>query len=213
MEMNAVCNHFGIGFRSEHVAQAFQIGAQCLVILDDPVVHDGHAVARDVRVGVVRGRNAMGGPSGMRDADVAADRSRVECVLENLHLADGPQTGDPATLEHGDARRIIAAVFQATQSLHEDGNRVALRNDTHDSTHVRLAPAAEKGCLVCPTRTGSPAPAYARHYCKLIDTGPYRRVTAGAADMDVMDRPALGTMRPYRHSEARAAALRESASV
>src|SRR5712671_3840630 len=144
MEMNAVCNHFGIGFRSEHVAQAFQIGAQYLVILDDPVVNDGHAVARDVRVGVVRGRNAMGRPSGMRDADVAADRSRVECVLENLHLADGPQTGDPATLEHSDARRIIAAVFQATQSLHEDGNRVALRNDTHDSTHVRLAPAAEK---------------------------------------------------------------------
>src|SRR5258707_14390974 len=42
-------------------------------------------------------------------------------------------------------------------------------------------PRRKKGCLVCPTRTGSPAPAYARHYCKLIDTGPYRRVTAGRA--------------------------------
>src|SRR5258708_14097116 len=144
MEMNAMSNHFGIGFRSETVAQVLKIGAECLVILDDPVVHDGDAAARDLRVGVVRGRNAMGGPSGVRNADVAADRSRVERVLENLHLADRPQTRDPTALDHGDAGRIVAAVFQATQSLHEDGNRVALRNDTHHSTHVRPAPVAEK---------------------------------------------------------------------
>jgi hypothetical protein len=39
----------------------------------------------------------------MRNADVAADRSRVECILENLHLADGPEAGEPAVFEHGNA--------------------------------------------------------------------------------------------------------------
>jgi hypothetical protein len=58
----------------------------------------------------------------MRNADVAADRSRVECILEDLHLTDGPQTRDAAAIEHGDAGRIIAPVLQATQSFHEDGN-------------------------------------------------------------------------------------------
>ena len=150
--MNAVCDDFGIGFRSEGVAHAFQIGAQCLVILDDPVVHDRDAVPRYLRVSVLHSRDAMSRPSGMRNAHVAADRSRVERFLKNLHLTDGSQAGDPAAVEHGDAGRIVAAVLQATQSLHEDRDRVAFRNDTYDSTHAGLFPSAKKSCLMCPTR-------------------------------------------------------------
>src|SRR6266851_460290 len=142
--MNAVSNHFGVGLGGEAVAQAFQIGAQCLVILDDAVVHDRDAVARYVRVSVVRGRNAMSRPSGVCNAHVAADRSRVERILESLDLADGPQAGDPAAVEHGETGRIVATVFQTTQSFHEDGNRVALRNNTHDPTHVRSAPHGKR---------------------------------------------------------------------
>jgi len=52
--------------------------------------------------------------------------------------------GDAAALEHGDAGRIVTPVFQPAQSLHEDGNRVAFRNDTHDSTHVRSALSGKK---------------------------------------------------------------------
>src|SRR5882724_2327047 len=114
--MNAVSNDFGIGFRCETVTQAFEIAAQSLVILDDPVVYDRDAVAREVRVSVVRGRNAMSRPPGMGNADVAADRSRVECILQNLHLAHGPDAGDAAALEHGDAGRIVTPVFQPAQS-------------------------------------------------------------------------------------------------
>src|ERR1700694_6271624 len=95
--MDAVSNHFGIGLGGEAVAQAFQIGAQCLVILDDPVVHDSDPVARYVGVSVVRGWNAMGGPAGVRDAHVPADGIRVERVLEDLDLADGASAREPAT--------------------------------------------------------------------------------------------------------------------
>src|ERR1700731_2948881 len=122
MMMNAVSNHFGIGLGGESVTQAFQSGAQCLVILDDPVVHDRHAVTRYVRVSVVRGWNAMSRPSSVRNAHVAADRSRVERILEHLDLADGPQAGNPASVEHGEAGRIVATVFETAQSFHENGN-------------------------------------------------------------------------------------------
>ena len=63
MMVNTVRDHLGIGFRSEGVAQAFQIGAQRLVIFDDPVVHDRHAVSRYVRMGIVSGRDARGCPA------------------------------------------------------------------------------------------------------------------------------------------------------
>src|SRR5258708_7418790 len=166
--MNAVGNDFGIGFGREGVAQAFQMGAQSFVILDDPVVHDRDTVAREMRVGVVRGRNAMSGPSSMRNADVAADRSRVERLLENFHFADGPEAGDSAGVEHGDALGIVAAVFQAAQSLHEDGNRVALCNDTHDSTHLQSAPAGKR--LLSVPESDRKSRAGTEIYCKAIDT-------------------------------------------
>src|SRR3984885_10397620 len=98
----------------------------------------------------------MGRPTRVRNADVAADRRRIERLLQDPDLADGAQAGDLAVFEHSNAGRIIAAVLQAPQSFYENGNRVALRNDTHDSTH-RHSVSGEKGCLVCPSGTGSPA--------------------------------------------------------
>ena len=87
------------------------------MILDDAVVHDRDAVARYMRVRVVHGRDAVGSPSGMRYTHVAADRGRVERILQNLHLADGAQAGDPTALEHGDAGRIIPSIFEAAQAI------------------------------------------------------------------------------------------------
>ena len=45
VEVDAMGNHFSIGFRSEHVAQGLQFGAQLFVVFNDAVVHDGDAVA------------------------------------------------------------------------------------------------------------------------------------------------------------------------
>src|ERR1700679_3422193 len=100
---------------------------------------------------IVRGRDAVRGPAGVGNADVAADRSRVEGLLQDPHLADGAQAGDPAALEHGNAGRIVAAVLQAPQTFHENGNRIALRNDTHDSTHS-CSVRGEKRLLSVPDR-------------------------------------------------------------
>src|ERR1039458_934784 len=135
MMMYAVSDDLGIGFGGEGVTQTLKIGAQHLVIFNDAVVHDRDAVAGYVRVRVVDGGDPMGRPPGVRNPDVPGDGGRVQGVLQNLDLADGAQAGDPAAFDYGDTRGVIAAVFQAPQTLHEYRYRVALRNHTHDSTH------------------------------------------------------------------------------
>ncbi len=56
--VDQVDDDFGIGLRSEDIAQALQLFAQLLVVLDDAVVHHGHVIAREVRVGVAFSRRA-----------------------------------------------------------------------------------------------------------------------------------------------------------
>jgi hypothetical protein len=138
MKMDAMGDDFGVGLRREHIAQAFEVRPQGLVILDDAVVHDRDAIAGNVRMGIVGGRYPVGRPARVSNADMAGDRGGVECFLQNLHLADGTQARHMTPLDHGDACGIVAAVLQAAQPLHEDGDRVALRDHTHDSTHIGL---------------------------------------------------------------------------
>ena len=50
--VDAVGDDLGVGLGGEPVAAALEIGTQLLVVLDDAVVHDREAVARDVRMRV-----------------------------------------------------------------------------------------------------------------------------------------------------------------
>ena len=60
----------GVGLGSEGVAEGRQLAAQRLEILDDAVMDDGDPVGRD-RMGIGLGRQAMGRPVGVADADHA----------------------------------------------------------------------------------------------------------------------------------------------
>ena len=93
MMVNAVRDDLGVGLRTEGVAEFGETGAQRLVILDDAVVHDGNAVARHMRMSILRGRNPVSGPPGMRDADVPRDGGRLESLREDIDLADRAQPG------------------------------------------------------------------------------------------------------------------------
>ena len=155
MMMNAVSDHLGVGFGGEDIAQPLQVRTQRLVILDDAVVYDGYSVARDVRMGIGRGGNAVGGPPSMRDSHVAADGRCVQGVLQNLDFADRAQACDMTVFKNRDTGRIIAAVFEAAQTVHQDGDCVTLGDHTYDSAHTLLN-SKKSGCLVCPSRGGNP---------------------------------------------------------
>src|ERR1700722_15372151 len=91
-----------------------------------------------MRVGVAFAGGAMGGPSGMGDAHIAARRLPLDGLLQGAHLAHGPQASQAAgAVQDGEAGRIVSPVFQAPQSLHQDGDDVPLGNCPDDSAHVK----------------------------------------------------------------------------
>ena len=67
--VDAVRDDFGVGLGGELVAARFELLAQLFVVLDDAVVDDREAVARDVRMRVALARHAVRGPAGVRDAE------------------------------------------------------------------------------------------------------------------------------------------------
>ena len=113
VEVHAMRDHFGVGFRRERVAGLLELVAQLFVILDDAVVDDGQATQRDVRVRVAFRRHAVRGPARVRDADLAVRGVRFDRFLEHLDLADRAQSLElGGAVEYGDAGGVVAAVFE-----------------------------------------------------------------------------------------------------
>ena len=109
---------FGIGFGRELGALAFQLTPQLGEILDDPVVHDGEPIGR-MRMRVVLRRPAVRRPAGVADAYRSRERLACEPLLQILQFAFGAAPRQHAVLERSDARRIIAAVFEALERIDE----------------------------------------------------------------------------------------------
>ncbi len=134
--MNAVRDHFGVRFRSEFVAELHELVVQFLVILDDAVVDDRDAVARHMRVGIPLVRHAMRRPARVGDSEVARSWRGGQRLGKLRHLADGAQARDMgAAIQHSDARRVIAPVFEALQAFDEDRDDVPVSDRSNDSAH------------------------------------------------------------------------------
>src|SRR6185437_6330041 len=154
MAMHAMGDHLGIRLRGELVTAALELGAQLLMVLDDAVMNDRESVARDVRMGIALARHAVGRPARVRDAELAVRRIVIERVLQRLHLADGAQALELVmAVDHGDPSRVVAAIFEPAQALHQNGNYVALGNRSDDSTHLgssrRLTRGLHPGTGTC----------------------------------------------------------------
>jgi hypothetical protein len=103
-----------------------------------------------VGMGVFFGGPAMRGPAGVADAECA-----FEGVLAENFFKIGELAGGAADIERGagraadgDSRGIIATVFEATQSLNDDGNYFLFADITDDSAHTRI---------LCDEANGAPA--------------------------------------------------------
>jgi hypothetical protein len=82
----------------------------------------------------------------VRDADLAVRGIRLDGFLEHLDLADGAQALEfRGAVEHGDAGGVIASVFEPAQSLHEDGDDVALSDGSDDSAHLTVLTGLQGG--------------------------------------------------------------------
>ena len=79
--------------------------------------------------------SAMGGPTGMADAAGAAIVKGRESLFQLCHLAHAMDQGQAAILLHRNARRVIAAVFQALQTLDQAGLDGICAGIAYDSAH------------------------------------------------------------------------------
>ena len=95
-------DHFGVVIALERAATGEQFSAQLAAVLDDAVVHDSDPLG-GVRMGVVLGRSAVGGPACVADGGVARQGSPLQELLEVGDLAAGPLPGDAGGAEGGDA--------------------------------------------------------------------------------------------------------------
>ena len=108
------------------------------VVFDDAVVHDDEgAGAVAVGVGVFFGGAAVGGPAGVADAVGAVDgvcRARMASRLRSLPGARRSWSGVAAAGD-GDAGGVIAAVLEAGEAFHDDGDAGLRADVTDDSAH------------------------------------------------------------------------------
>ena len=131
-------DHFGIGFGDELGALGFEFAPQLLEILDDAVMDHGDLVGR-VRVRVALVGRAMGRPARMADADGAGNRLIDQPHFQIGKLALGAPPLDLAVDQCGDARRIVAAIFEPPQPFDEQGGDFVFADDADDAAHG-LAP-------------------------------------------------------------------------
>ena len=105
-------------------------------VLHDAVVDDHHfAPAVHVGVGIARAGRPMGSPAGMADADVPTHRAFGQHPLQVSELPHVAADLDAPVLHDGQPCRVVAAIFQATKPLGDNGRSITRPDVAYDSTH------------------------------------------------------------------------------
>ncbi|MNV88433.1 hypothetical protein D3C71_1826410 [compost metagenome] len=108
------------------------------MVLDDAVVHQRHAVA-DVGVRIGLGHATVGGPAGVADPEQRLEAFARGGLLHLGHAAGTAHTTDVSFggggIDHGNARGVVAPVFQSLQAFDEYRYHVAMGDRSHNAAH------------------------------------------------------------------------------
>ena len=128
-------HRLGISVAGEDLASSFQLSPQCRKILDNAIMHRRHP-GGGMGVGIALGWPAMGGPAGMAYASQPRQRVGLQRGGEVGQLALRPPTLNPAIDQRGQARAVIAAIFQPLEALEHARRGWGKADDTHNSAHA-----------------------------------------------------------------------------
>ncbi len=126
---------FGVGVRTERIAQCFELLAQGFVVLDDAVVHHRN-VAGKMRVGIAFAGRAMGGPTSVGNTETTGQRLFGQCGFQFADLARTAHALQGFFIgidRHTGA--VIAAVFEALQAFEKDGGDITFSYSADNATH------------------------------------------------------------------------------
>ena len=139
--LDQVGDDLGVGLGDELVALRGELALQLQIVFHDAVVDDDDAArAVAMRVGVLFGGAAMGGPAGVADAEGALKGMLAQHLLQVVQLARSAADLKRALAgsADGDARRVVAAILQAPQPLEDEWHNFLRADITHDSAHTTI---------------------------------------------------------------------------
>ena len=132
---------FGVGFgRKIAITVPNQLIFQRLVILDHAVVHECQLPSRvEVRVGVLIGRLSMCGPARVADAESSGRRLLRHEFCERSDSPGALARFDVLAITDRNPGGIVAAIFEATQTVEQDGSCFRTSDVTDNATHEERA--------------------------------------------------------------------------
>jgi hypothetical protein len=92
-----------------------------------------------MRVGVVRGRRTVRCPAGVGNAGKTGKVGAVDLFFQVGNARGATRTSQLAVDMQCNAARVVAAIFEAFESLQQDGSDIALRNRADDAAHEDLS--------------------------------------------------------------------------
>jgi len=138
---NEVGDNLCVGLGDKLVALGDEFALQFQVILHNAVMdHDDAARAIPMGVGVLFGGPPVGSPAGVADAEGAIDGMFAQDLFQIDQLARSAAhlKGGAVGTAHGDARRVVAAVFQPPQPFDDDRNHLLWTDITDNSAHNKI---------------------------------------------------------------------------
>ena len=138
--------NFRVRFGDEAMVAFAQAVFQLQVVFDDAVVDNDYATrAVAVWVRILFRRTPMRSPARVAYAVSAVQWIQPYRFLEIAKLSFGSTNLKVVLfINHRDASRIVAAIFQLSQPLNNDGHYLFIANVTNNATHVRAGMRAEK---------------------------------------------------------------------
>ena len=152
--VHQVSNDLGVGLAGKYIALGLQLGTQGFVVLDDAVVHQGHAcrcigighggdagAMAEMGMGIAHRRLAVGGPAGMGNAGETFNMFGLDLLHQLGHAGCGTRTLQPKAQAvgvrglHRHPTGVITAVLQSLQTLDQNRNDIAMRNRSNNATH------------------------------------------------------------------------------
>ncbi len=131
-------DHLGVGLGGELMALFLELGPQAQIVLHDAVEHNGEpSLAVRVRMGVLVGRPAVGGPPGVSYAYSPPVAEIGEDRFEIIEIADGMEQLEAALVDYGDARGVVSPVFELAQASKEDVAALSVTDVADDPTHQK----------------------------------------------------------------------------
>ena len=157
------------------VALVRQLVLELEVVFDDAVVHH-HDVARAIamRMRVLFGGAAVRGPARVPDAVGCRPPDSAGALLPGCAACPSAPHGQAiVAFQHRDARRVVAAVFQALQAVQNDRDRLPISDVADNSAHIVIPLVQELHPVVFHHRIGQHVPRHLIHLLLGLLPGPF----------------------------------------